>query len=801
MPVTAATRNSNQTTINSGGNPFALSANDVLTKNYYDNYAFTGAPNPLPALIENQVRATNVKGLQTGTWVKVLDNASSTTAETSYTLYDYKYRPVHTKTTNHLGGYTQVDTHVDWAGKTLYTQTKHKRTNNDTELVVKDRFEYTAQDRLDVHKQQINALPEQLITKNTYDELGQLISKNVGGTDVSGETALQTVDYNYNIRGWLKGINNIDDLSNDLFSFKINYDDPADGTALFNGNISETHWKTASDNIFRRYSYQYDHLNRLLEGNYKRDGGTYNNSYLEKLSYDKNGNIQSLLRHGDSDANDYEFVIDELQYTYHPENQNQLVKVIDFSNSPQGFKDDSDGITDELNDYTYDDFGNLITDLNKSIEKISYNHLNLPVEIVFSNGKITYLYNATGLKLQKMVYVNDIIKTDYLNGFQYYNSKLKYFAHPEGYVSAIDDKFKYVYNYTDHLGNIRLSYSDANDDNQISFEEIIEENNYYPFGLKHSNYNTNEKKYIKNEVLNKLILAFYPKFQGDGSYNYKYNGKELQDELGLNMYDYGARNYDPAIGRWMNIDPLAEQYRKWSLYTYCLNNPIYFVDPDGMRIIDNDGIVSGFKSKTISEINTAKQWKNGGKIDVEIADKLISFLENVLDEIKSLENSSQVYNVSYDSSFEENEGGNQYNFETKEVSVKFGKNSNYGLIGHEIKHAYQFQMGKISMGSSGVLYDITDETEAYNRQLDLVEGVTQFGPGKKAHYSDNDIITNFGVEKSYYKDLPKSSLSLQSKEGKNLRALTIEAGKNGIPVEEVYIGWEKDYQKGVKQRK
>ncbi len=589
MSVDETERASHQAAINSGGNPFVLSANEVLTKNYYDNYTFTGAPNPMPSLVENQEMATNVKGLQTGSWVKIIDDTNSSTAETSYTLYDYKYRPVHTKTNNHLGGYTQVDTHVDWAGKTQYTLTKHKRKADDTELVVKDRFEYTPQDRLTVHKHQINDLPEQLIVKNTYDELGQLISKNVGGTDVTGESSLQTIDYKYNSRGWLKSINDVDDLSNDLFSFKINYDDPADGTALFNGNISETHWKTASDNIFRRYSYQYDHLNRLLEGNYKRDGGTYNNSYLEKLSYDKNGNIQSLLRHGDSDANDYEFVIDELQYTYHPENQNQLVKVIDFSNSPQGFKDDSDGITDESNDYTYDDFGNLITDLNKSIEKISYNHLNLPVEIVFSNGKITYLYNATGLKLQKMVYVNDIIKTDYLNGFQYYNSKLKYFAHPEGYVSAIDDKFKYVYNYTDHLGNIRLSYSDANDDNQISFEEIIEENNYYPFGLKHSNYNTNEKKYIKNEVLNKLILAFYPKFQGDGSYNYKYNGKELQDELGLNLYDYGARNYDPAIGRWNTMDKLSELYFDKSSYVYALNTPVQAIDPDGNVVIFING--------------------------------------------------------------------------------------------------------------------------------------------------------------------------------------------------------------------
>ncbi len=101
---------------------------------------------------------------------------------------------------------------------------------------------------------------------------------------------------------------------------------------------------------------------------------------------------------------------------------------------------------------------------------------------------------------------------------------------------------------------------------------IFEENNYYPFGLKHKGYNeytpTNNK--------------------------YKYNGKELQDELGLNFYDYGARNYDPAIGRWMNIDPLAEMSKRFSPYTYAVNNPIYFIDPDGMMQAPN-GMPQGSK--------------------------------------------------------------------------------------------------------------------------------------------------------------------------------------------------------------
>jgi RHS repeat-associated protein len=102
-----------------------------------------------------------------------------------------------------------------------------------------------------------------------------------------------------------------------------------------------------------------------------------------------------------------------------------------------------------------------------------------------------------------------------------------------------------------------MSYSDNNNDGMISLNEIIDTHNYYPFGLEHSNATISE-------------------------YKYKYNGKEYQDELGLNMYDYGARNYDPAIGRWMNIDPLAEENRRWSPYNYCIDNPIRFVDPDGM---------------------------------------------------------------------------------------------------------------------------------------------------------------------------------------------------------------------------
>jgi RHS repeat-associated protein len=159
--------------------------------------------------------------------------------------------------------------------------------------------------------------------------------------------------------------------------------------------------------------------------------------------------------------------------------------------------------------------------------------------------------------------MNGSIETNYLDGFQYDNRHaydtsaslytipaLKFIPTSEGYFNFENNK--YIYNYTDHLGNVRVSYF-----NNGSSIEVLEESNYYPFGLKHG---------ISNPSI------------GNPSYNYKYNGKELQE---TGMYDYGARFYMPDLGRWGVIDPLAEKMTRHNPYNYAFNNPLSFIDPDG----------------------------------------------------------------------------------------------------------------------------------------------------------------------------------------------------------------------------
>ncbi|MES2544557.1 MAG: hypothetical protein V4548_06710 [Bacteroidota bacterium] len=359
------------------------------------------------------------------------------------------------------------------------------------------------------------------------------------------------------------------------------YNDPATATALYNGNISETYWKGNSDNILRKYKYTYDNLNRLTDANYNKPGLSNVDSYREKVTYDKNGNIIALLRNGDMDTNGGMVnKIDDLSYTY---DGNQLTKVIDNSNSPQGFKDDSIFGIDLFDDYTYDTNGNMKRDQNKGITGITYNHLNLPTIISFGlSNKIEYTYNALGQKLQKKVTENtNVTNTLYLNGFQYKNDVLLHFPHAEGYVNNIvvggNNTYNYVFNYTDHLGNIRMSYAK---DPATGSIKILEENHYYPFGMKQTNYNSNRNIFV---VMNAAARIVARNTTGGMDYNYKFQSQERQDELGLNWDSFKWRNYDYATGRFMNIDPLAEKYAYQSPYNFSENRVIDSRELEGLE--------------------------------------------------------------------------------------------------------------------------------------------------------------------------------------------------------------------------
>ncbi|MFD2581341.1 DUF6443 domain-containing protein [Pedobacter vanadiisoli] len=245
------------------------------------------------------------------------------------------------------------------------------------------------------------------------------------------------------------------------------------------------------------------------------------NNLGEAISYDVMGNITSLTRDNFGTNN----------YTGY--NGNRLTAISGFTNS----------------NYGYDANGNLTSDSQKDIT-LGYNFLNLP-QTVSGSQNLTYTYNAAGEKLQKQA---GGTTTNYIDGIQYTNNSIDFIQTEEGLARKSGSSYSYEYNLSDHLGNVRVTFYQNPTTNQL---EVLQRDDYYAFGLR--------KMGVPNSNTNK----------------YLYNGKELQEELG--QYDYGARLYDPIIGRWNVVDPLAEKMRRYSSYNYGFNNPIRFVDPDGME--------------------------------------------------------------------------------------------------------------------------------------------------------------------------------------------------------------------------
>lgn len=569
-------------------NAFPTENMTILEVHYYDEYP-TGAQSR-PAQVQNQATlpsahteftangwssTRSTKALPTVSFTKNIEDDGW---NSGVVWYDTLGRPVGTYKKNHLGGFTRTESLLDFTGRINEMYTYHSKNTLSTQVTVKDRFLYSPQHYLSKHYQQINSNPEELLSEYAYNDLGQIINKKVGNN-------LQDIDYTYNIKGWLTGINpnNTGNLGSKLFAYKIKYNTVEGAESpnneysdlkvkpKFNGNISEVDWKTSSDNILRRYGYSYDGNNRLRAGFYQNDTNPYLKEYNEILDYDLNGNISSLKRTASS-LDGSPQVIDNLSYLY---NGNILTSVSDTSQNYGGYPASSGNLI------AYDDNGNMTSHTDKGINKISYNHLNLPSSVIydatyivqdFFGGSIEknvtsrYTYSADGTKLKgEYTYfapksLTELTRiTEYLDNFQYEGNVLQFYANEEGYYDFVQNR--YIYNYKDHLGNVRLSYYKQTD----GTTKILEENHYYPFGLRHTGYHS---------------LA-------GTTYRYKYNGKEVQD---TGMYDYGWRQYMPELGRWNGMDQLSESYHATSPYAYVMNSPVMFIDPDGRYTSQMQGI-------------------------------------------------------------------------------------------------------------------------------------------------------------------------------------------------------------------
>lgn len=327
-----------------------------------------------------------------------------------------------------------------------------------TPQTIAHRFTYDHAGRLLQTWHSLNGAAEILLSMNRYNELGQLVDKELHSTN--GTQFRQNVDYRYNIRGWLTRINNSDleieeGETKDYFGMELFYNAGA-GTSnspQYNGNISAATWSfsqglgTVKE---QGYNFSYDPLNRLLAASHLQSAlpgiwsaGQYDES---GITYDFNGNISTLQRKGENGVQ-----IDNLTYNYGSTRTNRLLSVTDnTANATDKLKGFKDGNTSG-NDFTYDVNGNMLRDLNKGITtNISYNHLNLPEVVTRSTGNVRYLYDAAGVKRGQVVTQGNSQKlTEYVGSWVFENGEPQFIQHEEGRIVLANPTEIYTHTFDD----------------------------------------------------------------------------------------------------------------------------------------------------------------------------------------------------------------------------------------------------------------------------------------------------------------------------------------------------------------
>jgi RHS repeat-associated protein len=452
---------------------------------YYDDYDFdfngaageTAKGEPLfvnfggnypaaPARARGKATGTRVLVLNTGTWL------------TSALYYNTEGRVFQTQSENYntagivpttRGRNIEVVTsELDFVGRVIRTERRHCYGigDNASNLVVKQRFEYDQVGRVKASYVQVNSQAEERIASNTYNELGEQTRKVVGNG-----TGLQAMDYKYNIRGWLKSINDgvvptKVSANDDLFAMSFNYQDG--GTApQHNGNIARMDWKSQSDYVQRTYNYSYNGLNQLLSATYSSDVAAEKFS-VNNLTYDLNGNLksldrQNLISRAGNAADNFDFV-DRLQYGHDGNRLTTVEDAITATAAATSFKEKS-RITTNPVEYTYDPAGRLTIDKNRGITGTLYNDLDLPATLNTSaTDYISTVYDASGNKWQWQVTTGgSVTKTvKYIGGVVYLNNVPQFIPIEGGRILSPQASgagaWAFEYHYRDHLGNLRVAF-------------------------------------------------------------------------------------------------------------------------------------------------------------------------------------------------------------------------------------------------------------------------------------------------------------------------------------------------------
>ncbi len=393
----------------------------------------------------------------------------------------------------------------------------------------------------------------------------------------------------------------------DLFAMRFSHQE--------NGNIETMRWKV-THHMPKEYQFEYDRKNQLLLGNYFEKITTSSNGALssqllqtdrykvDNIRYDPVGNILSIRRMGMIPGENpclKMTEIDNLTMNYEP-GSIQLKSVTD---TPTDIHHEN-GFpaflgTGDLPNYSYDNNGNMTTDPYKGFG-IDYNFLNLPTD---ANGT-TYIYDASGNKWRATGPAG--VRT-YVRGVEIVDEEIESVSiNANVRIAMAGDEARTEYRHTDHLGNVRVSFSDLNDDGKIAITEtgeITQENHYYPFGMSQAGY-------------------WYSTSAPED--RYRYNGKELDEATG--HYFYGFRMYDPAIARFTGVDPIADQFAWVSVYNYAENDPIRFIDLHGLQkalydrnAVNNKSFVSAqaINEQTSGGKRFAKTLRGQTKIDVVYA--------------------------------------------------------------------------------------------------------------------------------------------------------------------------------------